>query len=1065
MRLDPEALSIAGEMFSSSAMIRADRLIVYGSVEVGDARAVGDMLVVTAQSFGAAGYEHLELRVAADFSRLSGWCSCGRGPECEHSCAAALVLLDRLIAAGRPPRPEWQRSLDELFAAAPPADDEAPFDLCLFLSVRRGGGRGYGTALTLTARPGVRGTRGTWIKGRAGWSALAALPADPRARAALDSLGRLGRYGAGAYLSDEWMPLAAVPPHSLWLQLDAVVAAGVPLVSGSGAHHPVRIVEEPVAAAVTLDRRGSTLHVRGSVQGLDEDTAALPSWVVGEPAVAVAFVADRDGDDERITLARLSSPVSGPVRGLLARPGALTIDEGGTPTFLQDYLPRLQLEAPVASPRGTVDVPPPPLPVLELLVEHRDGGTFLSTRWDRSPTRGRRHGEHEKAVWSTVATLAEEMRLEIPAPFPTGTAPARALSSGDAALLVAEGLPRLRSLAHVRVQTSGADPVYRVSEDAPVIQLSTGDDDGSDWFDLHARVTVGDVEVEFTSLYTALALGDRVLFVGEGEYVRLDTPEFDRLRAVIDEARTLADRPGADLAVNRYNVGLWDDLSELGMVAAHEAEWWLRVRGLTDDAALEPVDPPAGLRATLRDYQRTGLDWLHFLRVQGLGGILADDMGLGKTVQTIAMMEAARAADAEMAPFLIVAPTSVVGNWARECATFAPELEVRTVSATRARRSSSIAEEAAGAHVVVTSYALFRLEQEQYAEVAWSGLVLDEAQQIKNPASRGYRAARSLAVPFTLVITGTPMENNLLELWALMSLVAPGLLGTRESFTELYRTPIEKHSDRARLDLLRRRIRPFLLRRTKELVASELPPKQETVIAVDLHPAHRKLYDRRFHRERQRLLGLLDDDADGNRFAIFRSLTMLRQLALDPSLVDEGEAPSAKLDALEELLVEAAAEGHRVLVLSQFTRFLRAARRRATDAGLASGYLDGATVDRQAVIDGFRAGDDPVFFVSLKAGGVGLNLVEADYVVLLDPWWNPAVEDQAIDRAHRIGQTRPVIVYRLVSSDTVEEKVVALREAKSELFSRVLDGGADDGDVTFAGGPRLTADDIRSLLD
>ena len=1063
MQLDPEAISIAGEMFSPAAMTRADRLLVYGSVEVGDAKTIGDVLVVSAQSFGAAGYEHLEVRVSADFSRLSGWCSCGRGPECEHSCAAALVLLDRMISAGRPPRPEWQRTLDELFLAAPATDDEPPFELCLFLSIRRGGGHGRSTALTLTARPGMRGTRGTWIKGRAGWPALTTLPAAPEARAALDSLGRLGRSGPGAFLSDEWMPLSAVPPHSLWMQLEAVRAAGVPIVSGAGAHHPVRIPDEPVRAAVSLERRGSGLQVRGVVEGVDDDVAARPSWVVGDPAVAVAFVADRDGDDEHITLARLSSPASGPLRGLLARPSALTVDEATAGAFLRDYVPRLQLDAPVVSPRGTVEVPAPPLPVLELIVEHRDGETSVASRWDRSPTRGRRHDEHERSVWDAVSVIANEARLELPRPFSSGTTPPRVLVPAVAAILSVEIVPQLQAIDHVRVTVTGAGPTYRAATEAPVVELSTTADDGSDWFDLNARVSVGGAEVDFTDLYTALALGDRVLFLGDGEYVRLDTPEFARLRAVIDEARTLADRPGAQLKVNRYNVGLWDDLSELGMIAAQEAEWWLRVRGLTDEAALEPVDPPEGLRATLRDYQRTGLDWLHFLRTQGLGGILADDMGLGKTVQTIAMMEAARAAEPEMAPFLIVAPTSVVGNWARECATFAPGLDVRVVTSTQARRGASIAETVTGAHVVVTSYALFRLEQEQYADVSWSGLVLDEAQQIKNPASRGYRAARALSVPFTLVITGTPMENNLLELWALMSLVAPGLLGTRESFTTLYRTPIEKHSDADRLDLLRRRIRPFLLRRTKDLVAAELPPKQETIVEVSLHPTHRKLYDRRFHRERQRLLGLLDD-AEGNSFAIFRSLTMLRQLALDPALVDEGEAPSAKLDALEELLVEAAAEGHRVLVLSQFTRFLRAARQRCTDAGLASGYLDGTTTNRQAEIDRFRDGDDPAFFVSLKAGGVGINLVEADYVVLLDPWWNPAVEDQAIDRAHRIGQTRPVIVYRLVSSDTVEQKVVALREAKAELFSRVLDGGADEGG-SFASGPRLTADDIRSLLD
>lgn len=1061
MHLDPEAISIADEIFSAGAMARADRLLVYGSVEVGEVKAFDGVLVVSAQSFGAAGYEHLELRVRDDLSRLSGWCSCGRGPECEHSCATAIVLFDRMISAGRPPKPEWQRSLDELLAQSPSVVDEPPVDLCLFLSVRRGGGHGRSTALTLTARPGMRGSRGTWIKGRAGWSQVAALPAEPRARAALDSLGRIGRSGNGAFLSDEWMPLAAVPPHALWLQLETVSAAGVPIVSGSGAHHPVHIPAEAAVAAVAVDRRGSALHVNGIAAGLDDELTSSPGWVVGDPAVAVAYVADRDGDDERITLVRLAEPVTGPVRGLLARTAALTIDDGGSETFLREYLPRLQLDAPVVSPRGTVVLPPVPVPILEITIDHASEATTVSVRWDRSAARGRRDAAHEAGVLAQVATAAQSLGVEVPQPSVSGSTPPRRLGPAEAAILLAEGVPALRALDHVVVRVTGVDSPFRAAVDAPSVHLHTGGDDGSDWFDLHARVTVGEREVDAAALYTALAAGDRVLFLGDGSYVRLDTPEFDRLRLVIDEARALVDRPESALRINRYNVGLWDELTEMGLLAANEAEWWLRVRGLTDDAAIVPVPPPSGLRATLRDYQRVGLDWLHFLRVHGLGGILADDMGLGKTVQTIAMMQAAVESDADTAPFLIVAPTSVVGNWARECAQFAPDLRVVTVSATRSRRGTTIADAVEGANVVVTSYALLRLEQEQYADVEWSGLVLDEAQQIKNPASRGYRAARSLPAPFRLVITGTPMENNLLELWSLVSLVAPGLLGTREAFTALYRTPIEKNGDVARLDLLRRRIRPFLLRRTKELVASELPPKQETILEVTLHPTHRKLYDRRFHRERQRLLGLLDD-ADANRFAIFRSLTMLRQLALDPALVDEGEAPSAKLDALAELLVEAAAEGHRVLVLSQFTRFLRAARDRCAQEGIRSGYLDGTTTNRQDEIDRFRDGDDPAFFVSLKAGGVGLNLVEADYVVLLDPWWNPAVEAQAIDRAHRIGQTRPVIVYRLVAADTVEQKVIALRESKAELFSRVLDGG-EAGD--FTGGPRLTAADIRGLID
>ncbi len=594
MHLDPEAISIADEIFSAGAMARADRLLVYGSVEVGEVKAFDGVLVVSAQSFGAAGYEHLELRVRDDLSRLSGWCSCGRGPECEHSCATAIVLFDRMISAGRPPKPEWQRSLDELLAQSPSVVDEPPVDLCLFLSVRRGGGHGRSTALTLTARPGMRGSRGTWIKGRAGWSQVAALPAEPRARAALDSLGRIGRSGNGAFLSDEWMPLAAVPPHALWLQLETVSAAGVPIVSGSGAHHPVHIPAEAAVAAVAVDRRGSALHVNGIAAGLDDELTSSPGWVVGDPAVAVAYVADRDGDDERITLVRLAEPVTGPVRGLLARTAALTIDDGGSETFLREYLPRLQLDAPVVSPRGTVVLPPVPVPILEITIDHASEATTVSVRWDRSATRGRRDAAHEAGVLAQVATAAQSLGVEVPQPSASGSTPPRRLGPAEAAILLAEGVPALRAIDHVVVRATGVDSPFRAAVDAPSVHLHTGGDDGSDWFDLHARVTVGEREVDAAALYTALAAGDRVLFLGDGSYVRLDTPEFDRLRLVIDEARALVDRPESALRINRYNVGLWDELTEMGLLAANEAEWWLRVRGLTDDAAIVPVPPPSG---------------------------------------------------------------------------------------------------------------------------------------------------------------------------------------------------------------------------------------------------------------------------------------------------------------------------------------------------------------------------------------------------------------------------------------------------------------------------------------
>ncbi len=360
--------------------------------------------------------------------------------------------------------------------------------------------------------------------------------------------------------------------------------------------------------------------------------------------------------------------------------------------------------------------------------------------------------------------------------------------------------------------------------------------------------------------------------------------------------------------------------------------------------------------------------------------------------------------------------------------------------------------------VVVTSYTLFRLEFTQYCQIDWAGLVLDEAQAVKNRQSAGYRSARELQADFKLAITGTPMENNLMELWSLFSITSPGLFPRPDRFSDYYRKPIERQEAPERLEQLRRRIAPLMLRRKKEVVAADLPERQEQIMELELLPRHRTIYQKYLQRERQKVLGLLGD-LNRNRFEIFRSLTLLRQAALAAGLVDPAHdnVPSTKLDALLEQLTDIAAEGHRVLVFSQFTRFLERAADRLQQAGLAYDYLDGKTRNRARVISGFRTGTAPVFLISLKAGGSGLNLTEADYVFLLDPWWNPAVEAQAVDRAHRIGQTRKVMVYRLVAKDTIEEKVMALKARKSALADSVLDGD----EMSSAA---LTADDIRDLL-
>ena len=647
------------------------------------------------------------------------------------------------------------------------------------------------------------------------------------------------------------------------------------------------------------------------------------------------------------------------------------------------------------------------------------------------------------------------------------------LTGLDTMVFTTEVLTLLSGRDDVRVEVTGRVPDYREAGDSLEIEVSAGERDGDpDWFDLGIDITVEGRKVPFADLFVALANGQTHLLLPDGAYFSLDKPELAALAKLIDEARSLQDQPDGALRISRFQAGLWDELASLGEVSHQAAAWNRQVRGLLSIAEIEGVPVPPAIRAHLRPYQLSGFQWLAFLWTNGLGGILADDMGLGKTLQTLALIQHAkdvRAAAAAMEggqqagpvnsrPFLIVTPTSVLANWTAEAERFAPDLKVVTVSDTFGRRGGSLAAAIEGADAVVTSYTLLRLDFETYGATEWSGLVLDEAQYVKNHQSKAYQCARRVATPFKVAITGTPMENNLMELWSLLSITAPGLFPNPERFKDYYARPIEKGGNAELLGQLRRRIRPLIMRRTKEQVAADLPAKQEQVLEVELHPRHRKVYQTHLQRERQKVLGLLDD-VNHNRFTILRSLTLLRQLSLHAALVDEehSDVPSAKIDSLIEQIGDVVGGGHRALVFSQFTRFLRIARTRLEAAGVECCYLDGTTTNRPAVISSFKEGTAPVFLISLKAGGFGLNLTEADYCFLLDPWWNPATEAQAVDRTHRIGQTRNVMVYRLIASGTIEEKVMALKARKQELFSSVIDS---DGAFSSA----LSADDIRALF-
>ncbi len=1009
------------------------------------------------------------------------FCTCPVGQACKHVAAVLIAHRRQGATAAGPvavPTSSWEQSLHP-FLGVPGADRSTatePVRLALRIEPVS---IDLDSPLELRCRPVRPGKTGNWVQQGVSWNDLSAAwrsEFDPTQRALLTQLQRLGR-GANPYAyygRVDWLTLTDTP-RLLWTALAELRRHGVELVPGSKAPHTITL--SAVDAELAMDVRaagpdsGLTLGPRLSLGG--HELPARRVGFVGSPAHGVVLEVVGPAGAE-LVLAPLTRPTDPATQDWLEhRRPAVEIPATDRDRFLAEFAPRLRRSVALTSTDSSVTFPEPSPPVLGLSLVHGQPGQ-LAMDWsvlyrvgerevrvgarDSGDRLGLRDHEAEQELWADLraaaGTWSTHLGLEPAAFHPVGR-----LAGIDAAVFCADVVPAL-ALAGLEITQTGEQRDYRRSDSVPEIALSVAEiDDRSDWFDLSVNVTLDGQTVPFDLLFAALAREEEYLILPSGTYFGLDRPELVRLAELIGEARLLQDREREQLRINVLQPSLWDELVACGVVAAQATRWRETVEALAALESPPPVDPPAGLAAELRPYQQQGYAWLHQLWTVGIGGILADDMGLGKTMQALALICAVREREpAPGRPFLVVAPTSVVSNWAAEAVRFAPELQVVAIDQTERKRPVPLAVIAAEADVVVTSYTLLRIDAEHYQGQDWCGLILDEAQFVKNHQAKTYGAIRRLGVGFTVAMTGTPLENSLMDLWSMLSLTAPGMFPSPQKFTEYYRTPIERGEAPERLARLRSRIAPVMLRRTKDVVAAELPVKQEQVLEVDLHDRHARIYSTYLQRERQKVLRLIGD-MDENRFTILRSLTVLRQLSLEAALVDEKHdgVPSAKIDLLAEMIPELVAEGHRALVFSQFTRFLRRIGDRLGAAGVPYSYLDGHTRNRAKVIEDFRSGTNGAFLISLKAGGFGLNLTEADYCFVCDPWWNPATEAQAVDRAHRIGQTRPVMVYRLVSKDTIEEKVMALKARKEALFSSVM---AADGIPSGA----LTSADIRDLL-
>ncbi len=596
-------------------------------------------------------------------------------------------------------------------------------------------------------------------------------------------------------------------------------------------------------------------------------------------------------------------------------------------------------------------------------------------------------------------------------------------------------------------QTNVEKKKYFVGESSLEIKVN----ESIDWFDIHAIVKFGDFEISFNELRKLINKRKKEITLPNGEIAVIPDAwltDYAELFAFLEE-----DSSDNKLKLRKHHLSLIQDLTNGKLAQVTMDRKLQKLQGFEE---IEDYEVPARFKGELRPYQKAGYNWMRFLAEYSFGGCLADDMGLGKTVQTLALLQAQKVEGAQNTSLLVM-PTSLIYNWQIEASKFTPDLKVLIYAGSHRNKNPEIF---AGYDLVITSYGITRIDIDILKSFYFNYIILDESQAIKNPDSQIAKSVGQLKSRHRLILTGTPLENSTLDLWSQLSFINPGLLGNEKYFKNEFQLPIERKQDVEKTRKLNVIIKPFILRRQKSQVAKDLPEKIESVKFSEMTPEQAEKYEEVKSFYRNKILDTIEKSGiKKSQLLLLQGLTKLRQIANHPLMVEEGfEGDSGKLEDIRYMINAALSKGHKILVFSQFVKHLSIVRKEFDEKGLKYAYLDGTTKDRQGQVDLFQNNDDiKIFLISLRAGGLGLNLTAADYVFLLDPWWNPAIEEQAVDRAHRIGQKNTVFTYKFITRDTVEEKILALQKNKLKLASDLI-----TTEESFI--KKLTTDDISELL-